>query len=49
MTTSHEQTPVSSDPGRQDTHPRDTLRHLSACVAVGALLILVIFAINWLT
>jgi hypothetical protein len=35
--------------GREDTHPRDTLPHLSACLAAGALVILVIFAINWLT
>jgi hypothetical protein len=49
MTTSQQHTPVRSDPGRQDADPRNTLPHLSACLAVGALVILVIFAINWLT
>ena len=49
MTTSQQHTPVSSDPRRQDAYPRNTLPHLSACLAVGALVILVIVAINGLT
>jgi len=49
MTTSKGHTPVRSDPGRQDTYPRSTLPHLSACLAAGALVILVILAIHWLT
>ena len=49
MTTSQEPTPVRSDPRREDTYPRNTLPHLSACLAVAALVILVILAINWLT
>jgi hypothetical protein len=49
MTTSQEPTPVRSDHVRQDAYSRSTLPHLSACLAVGALVILVIFAINWLT
>ena len=49
MTTSQEQTPLRSDPQREDIYPRSTLPHLSACLAVGALVILMILAINWLT
>jgi len=49
MTTSQQHSPVSSDPRRQDAYWRNTLPHLSACLAVGALVILVIVAINWLT
>jgi len=49
MTTSQQHTPVRSDPGRQDAYPRTTPPHLSACLAVSALVILVIVAINWLT
>ena len=49
MTTSQEPTPVRSDPRREDTYPRNTLPHLSACLAIAALVILVILAINWLT
>ena len=49
MTTSQEHTPVRSDPGREDAYPRSTLPHLSACLTIGALVILLIFAINWLT
>ena len=48
MTTSKGHTPVRSDPGRQDTYPRSTLPHLSACLAAGAVVILVILAIHWL-
>ena len=49
MTTSQEQTPLRSDPPREDTYPRNPLPHLSACLAVGAVVILVILAIHWLT
>jgi uncharacterized membrane protein len=52
MTTGQEQTPVKSDHGREDAHWRNTLPHLSACLAVGALVILVLFAIHaihWVT
>ena len=49
MTTSQQQTPHSNDPQRQDTHPRSTLPHHSACLAAAAMVILVILAIHWLT
>ena len=48
MTTSQEQTPLRSDPQREDTYPRSTLPHHSACLAVAAVVILVILAIHWL-
>jgi hypothetical protein len=49
MITSQQHTPVSSDPRREDAYPRTTPPHLSACLAVSALVILMIVAINWLT
>ena len=49
MTTSQHQTAVSSEHEREDAHGRNPLPHLSACLAVGAVVILVILAIHWLT
>jgi hypothetical protein len=49
MTTSQHQTAVSSEHEREDTHERCPLPHLSACLTVGALVILVILAIHLLT
>ena len=49
MTTSQQQTTIRRDHEREDEFWRNPLAHLSACLTVGALVILVIFAINWLT
>ena len=49
MTTSQEQTPIRRGHEREDADPRNPLLHLSACLAAGALVILVILAIHWLT
>jgi uncharacterized membrane protein len=35
--------------GRGDAHWRSPLLHLSACLAIGALVMLVILAFHWLT
>jgi hypothetical protein len=48
MTTGQQQAPARRDE-REDEFWRNPLAHLSACLTVGALVILVIFAINWLT
>jgi len=49
MTTSQEQTPTIRGHEREDADPRNPLPHLSTCLAVGAVVILVILAIHWLT
>ena len=45
MTTGQQQTPTR----REDADPRNPLLHLSTCLAVGAVVILLILAIHWLT
>jgi hypothetical protein len=45
MTASQQQTPGQ----REDEFLRNHLPHLAACVTIGALVILVILAIHWLT
>ena len=49
MTTGKEQAPFRRGHEREDAHGRNPLPHLSACLAVGAVAILVILAIHWLT
>jgi len=49
MTTSQQQTPARPDQQREDAHGRNPLPHLCACLTVGAVVILVILAIHWLT
>ena len=49
MTTSKEQAPTRRGHEREDADPRNPLLHFSTCLAVGALVILVILAIHWLT
>jgi hypothetical protein len=48
MTTSKEQAPLRRGHEREDADPRSPLPHLSTCLAVGAVVILVILAIHWL-
>jgi hypothetical protein len=48
MITGQEQTPTRRDHGREDEYWRNPILHLSACLTVGALVILVLFAIHWL-
>jgi len=45
MTTGQQQTPTR----REDADWRNPLHHLSACLTIAALVIVVIFAIHWLT
>ena len=49
MTTGKEQAPFRRGHEREDADPRNPLLHLSTCLAVGAVVILVILAIHWLT
>ena len=49
MTTSKEQTPLRRGHEREDADLRNPLPHLSTCLAVAAVVILVILAIHWLT
>jgi hypothetical protein len=49
VTTSKEQTPLTRGHEREDTDPRNPLLHLSTCLAAGAVVILMILAIHWLT
>jgi hypothetical protein len=49
MITSKDQTPLRRGHEREDADLRNPLLHLSACLAVGAVVILVILAIHWLT
>ena len=49
MTTSQQQTTIGRDHEREDEFWRNPLPHLSTCLAVGALVTLVILAIHWLT
>jgi hypothetical protein len=48
MTTGQQPTPVRRD-GSEDALWRNPLLHLSACLAIAALVILAILAIHWLT
>jgi len=48
MTTGERRAPARRDDGREDRFWRDPLLHLSGCVAIGVLVILVILAIHWL-
>jgi len=49
MTTSQQQTTIRRDHEREGADPRNPLLHLSTCLAAGAVVILVILAIHWLT
>ena len=49
MTTSKEQTPLRRGHEREEVDPRNPLVHLSTCLAVGAVVSLVILAIHWMT
>ena len=49
MATGHEQTPLRRDHQREDAHGRNPLLHLSTCLTAGAMVILAILAIHWLT
>jgi len=49
MTTSQQQTTIRRDHEREDELWRSSLPHLSTCLAVAAVVILVILAIHWLT
>jgi uncharacterized membrane protein len=48
MTTRQQQAPARREE-REDAYWRNPLAHFSTCLAVGALVILVILAIHWLT